>query len=606
MNIRGLGAGTKYLALKHIFSSARPKIILIQESMHDRHSSIAYFRKMFPSWHMAAIDVCGHSGGLVALWNPLWIRASAYKCFAGILLNATFRGHKTPINILNIYAPYVHRSPFWDKLFSSDLCEIRHLLLVGDMNFTLGPDEVWGGGRHMDPISDLMKNHLLHRNFIDIAPSVLTHTWDNGRTGDAYIAKRLDRAIIQADIIEHMGMPFLSIGNESISDHRPIFLQWWQRPYKQHFPFKFDRTFIDDPDLIHVVTNAWSASGNRASSHAPSFHERMRHVRSIVKTWQSEKKSRNRSELQKIQSELDHIRSAHDPNSMSFLIRCQIADLSRRKLQLLKLEESTWCLKSGALWLGMGDRNTKFFHKFANHRRELNAIWRISDGTGGFFIPNRTSPMLPSLILNPNTTEDELHGVLKAFSKDKCPGPDGWTIEFFLHFFDLIKQDLIRMIEDSRISGRIHPHTSSTLIALIPKKRDADTFSDYRPISLCNISFKIISKIIAERIKGTLAVHLSKDQHAFLKGRNILDAVTTTQECIYTMFSKNIDEAILKIELQKAYDCIDWGFIRCLLARIGLGDEMISWIMACIEGVNYAININGIPSPYFTAERGLR
>eukprot|EP00253_Pinus_taeda_P014926 PITA_14926 len=162
------------------------------------------------------------------------------------------------------------------------------------------------------------------------------------------------------------------------------------------------------------------------------------------------------------------------------------------------------------------------------------------------------------------------------------------------------------MIEDSRINGRIHPHTSSTLIALIPKKQDAESFSDYRPIYLCNISFKIISKIIAERIKGTLAIHLSRDQHAFLKGRNILDAVASTQECIYSMFSKNIAGAVLKIDLQKAYHCLDWGFIRCLLAKIGLRVEMISWIMACIEGVKYAININGIPSPFFHAGRGLR
>eukprot|EP00253_Pinus_taeda_P027284 PITA_27284 len=161
------------------------------------------------------------------------------------------------------------------------------------------------------------------------------------------------------------------------------------------------------------------------------------------------------------------------------------------------------------------------------------------------------------------------------------------------------------MIEDSRMT-LIHQHISSTLIALIPKKRDADTFHDFRPISLCNISFKIISKIIAKRIKGTLATHLSKDQHSFLKGRNILDAVANTQECMYTMFSKDIDAAILKIDLQKAYDCIDWGYIRCLLAKIGLRLEMINWIMECIENVNHAININGIPSPYFLAERGLR
>lgn len=161
MNIRGLGAGPKYLALKHLFYSAHPKIILIQESMHDRLSSIKYFRKMFPSWHITAIDANGHSGGLVALWNPLWIRAMAYKCFAGILLNVSFRGHRSFVNILNIYAPYKHRFPFWNRFFSSDLCALHHLMLVGDMNFTLEPDDVWGGGRNMDPLSDYLKSCFL-------------------------------------------------------------------------------------------------------------------------------------------------------------------------------------------------------------------------------------------------------------------------------------------------------------------------------------------------------------------------------------------------------------------------------------------------------------
>lgn len=96
--------------------------------------------------------------------------------------------------------------------------------------------------------------------------------------------------------------------------------------------------------------------------------------------------------------------------------------------------------------------------------------------------------------------------------KDKCPGLDGWTIEFFIHFFDLIKHDLLRMVEGSRISGSIHQLTSSTLIALIPKKMEAESFQDFRPISLCNISFKIISKIITERIKVTLSRFLTKDQ----------------------------------------------------------------------------------------------
>lgn len=478
------------------------------------------------------------------------------------------------------------------------------------------------------------------RNFIDVAPSVLTHTWDNGRSGRAYIAKSIDRVIIHADIIDAMGMPYLSIGNEFISDHRPIFVQCRHKRFSEHYPFKFNRTFLEDPDINHIVSNAWMASIHNGYSSPHTFRERMEYVQSKVKTWQQDKRKCDRLSLQKIQIELDHIFNSIDHNSLTFESRRHIGEISCLKLHYLKQEESTWRLKSRALWLKEGDWNTKFFHKFTNHRREKNDIWRICDGNRGYFYSQQEisdaahkhfrqqysrgkgcaiQDILWGIELFPTMFDDainesiyqpiyekELYGIFKAFSKDKCPDPDGWTIKFFIHFFDIIKNDLIQMIEDSRITGHIHPFISSTLIALIPKNMDADSFHDFRPISLCNISFKIISKIIAERIKGTLATHLSKDQHAFLKGRNIVDAVAYTQECIYSMFSKNIDVVVLKIDLQKAYDCIDWGFIRCLLAKIGLRLEMINWIMACIENINYAININGIPSPYFLAERGLR
>jgi len=170
----------------------------------------------------------------------------------------------------------------------------------------------------------------------------------------------------------------------------------------------------------------------------------------------------------------------------------------------------------------------------------------------------------------------------------------------------MMKSDILGMVEETRIQGKTHHIISSTYIALIPKRKDSLTFADFKPISLCNAIYKIISKIIAERIRGNLSTHISKEQHGFLSGRNILEAVAIAQEALHSVQTKNIGAAILKIDLKKAYDSLDWSYLRCLLIKIGLNDMCAKWIMACVEGINFAILINGYPTSFFSAERGLR
>ena len=113
----------------------------------------------------------------------------------------------------------------------------------------------------------------------------------------------------------------------------------------------------------------------------------------------------------------------------------------------------------------------------------------------------------------------EVERALKLFKRDKAPGPDGWPIEFYLTFFDLLGPLLVNLVETSRISGRVTPALNSTFLALIPKVDLPVSFADFRSISLCNLCYKLISKIAAMRLKPFLDASISPQQFGFLKNR---------------------------------------------------------------------------------------
>jgi hypothetical protein len=94
-------------------------------------------------------------------------------------------------------------------------------------------------------------------------------------------------------------------------------------------------------------------------------------------------------------------------------------------------------------------------------------------------------------------TLTEIKDILSQFKKERSPGPDGWTSEFFIYYFDLVGVDLLQLVEDSRLKGKISRSLNATFLVLIPKKDIPLTFSDFRPISLCNLIYKLISKVIS-------------------------------------------------------------------------------------------------------------
>jgi hypothetical protein len=184
-------------------------------------------------------------------------------------------------------------------------------------------------------------------------------------------------------------------------------------------------------------------------------------------------------------------------------------------------------------------------------------------------------------------TEDKLKVVLHIFQKSKIPGPDGWTIEFFLNFFDILGKDLLSVVEENRREGHMHAPLNSTFIALIPKNDNPQGLDEFRPISLCNCIYKIIAKVIARRIKGVLSTSISKEQFGFLEGGQIHEAIRVAQEGIHSIKTKNLKGTVLKIDLSKAYDRVNWLYIRLLLTHLGFGIDFIRWVMCFITTTSF-------------------
>jgi mannosylglycoprotein endo-beta-mannosidase len=186
--------------------------------------------------------------------------------------------------------------------------------------------------------------------------------------------------------------------------------------------------------------------------------------------------------------------------------------------------------------------------------------------------------------------------VLKGMTKEKISGPDEWTVEFYISFYDLVAKDLLEAIEEAHLKGEVNRTLNSTFISLIPKINGPTTFGDFRPIALCNLCYNIITKIIAKRIKPIMSRTLSEEQFGFLKGRQIIDTIGTAQECLHSIREKKLQALILKIDLKKAYDCISWDFLRRVLIQCGFGLPTTKWIIGCISSATFAVLINGEPS----------
>lgn len=177
---------------------------------------------------------------------------------------------------------------------------------------------------------------------------------------------------------------------------------------------------------------------------------------------------------------------------------------------------------------------------------------------------------------------------------------------FFQHFLGNLKEDVIAFMNEFFSRGRLSKGMDASFISLIPNKEGEISIKDCRPISLIGSVYKILAKVLAGRIQKVLPNLISVEQGAFVKGRQILDGVFVANECVHSRNKDRTLGLVCKLDLEKAYDKVDWWFLQYLLGRMGFGTKYRRWIQECISYAFFSIVINGSLKSFIEAQRGLR
>eukprot|EP00253_Pinus_taeda_P003315 PITA_03315 len=445
-----------------------------------------------------------------------------------------------------------------------------------------------------------MSDHEL----IDIIPKNRKYTWNNKRLGPGNIMERLDRILVNISLLSSFAAGHTKILSTTASDHFPILLTMDSHSQLGPIPFRYNPLWRNNAEAETIIESTWKHHVEGSPSHI--WETKIRNTRKALKEW-----AKLKNKEWEIQGQLIHIKRA---------------------------KETKWRFKSRHLWLKEGDKNTAYFHKQATVRKVRNNVNAITDNKGSqhnnqesikrdvslhfkiLLTENQDEADYSELLqhlpkgisqevsdsLNREITEEDIRKAIWTLQPDKSPGPDGFPINFYRDHWHLIRKDLVKMLRGIQRKGKMGGFTNSTFLALIPKENRPTSFSRFRPISLCNSSYKIFTKIIATRLQPLLPSLISENQGGFLSNRQIHDTITLVQEAIHSSTSRQEKGFVLKLDLANAFDRVRHSFLFAVLRKMGFNSAFISTIAACISGPWISPLINGRPCEAFQFTRGLR
>lgn len=653
LNVHGLRNRRKRLGLFHWLNKHEYDVILLQETYIINEDIVRWSSEWSGPFY--AVPGTNHSKGNIILINK--------KCLADNLKHTQvdtrtniveFRHNELDFYIINCYAPNIDadKIQYFSKirdLIKDKNEESCNLIVGGDFNALLSDQlDNLAGGKYPSNVVKHFNTMVNNCDIVDVwrslHPREKCFTWKRNISS---LSRRLDYVFTNETCTEHIKCSEITPFSSSDHDGVTVVLDF-EKIERGPGIFKMNNSILREQEYVDTINLLLDSTIEQYSQvvNPQVFWELSKTlIRQSTVNYCKSRALEHRDMLNIIENDLKTAQENIVLNPQNTIAHAKYNECKKKhEIHLQEVAKGAQ-LRSKIKWLELGEKNTSYFLSLEKYKGKQKLITSVKKDTGEKLTKNKdigdqiyshyqnfcqkkltptTDNDFETFLRNvnvPQLTADQLNScegnllieettkVLRQMKNDSCPGSDGISTAFYKVFWNKIKRYVTESLNYSNMqSDNLSLTQRSAIVTLIHKGKDLpkDELSNYRPISLTNVDYKIGAKALASRLQNVLTSLISPSQSAYLKGRKISENIRLIDDVLWYTRQREINGILLAVDFSKAFDSLDKGFLLKTLHKFNFGPQFIKWITVFITKTRSAVSYNGWLTNYFDVERGIR